>query len=615
MVRTPRILLATFLLAFSVASQGLPVAAWADGSTTDFLVLEGSSSWVTTPDRVKTGVAAPRVAPGDSDFFGITYGEFATLGAASVLIEAFLEGDEPARYRVRVDDVNSGRAGKDAFIFNVDLTPGWNIVKVPLKDTKSGDGRAMDFATAVRKIQISKRKEQGDVALTCDGVRLEGATAAARGAFTKALTEEKDGAKRARFLRENLALLSEQDRVSVILDVLKSDRHPRARRAARESLSTCGTDESAAAVAHSIKGTVLPDRPELVAGLGSMPSRSARLKAEQIAADPKADSTERTAAISGLTCLAVTPSKTVQDSVKSVGGWQPKAALVRALLTAGLDRGADGLIALLDGETSTRILSDCSEALAFLGGTDLGTDAAAWKRWWDANRDKRGPRKPATTRYGVGRFYGISIPPGKIAFVIDTSGSMREPVVGGPAAKWIAEAPHLKGKAIKSRLDLAIEELTHALATLSRASTVGVIAYSEAAQWVSKGFEPLDPALRDKLMSKVRALNAARKTNIFDGLWLAFHPNKKLAQADSVDGPDTIFLLSDGNPSVGKIEDIQELRDEVLAWNLGRSIKIHCVNVGDADARLLKALASSSGGTYLDLKSDRATPPDEEQKK
>jgi Mg-chelatase subunit ChlD len=84
---------------------------------------------------------------------------------------------------------------------------------------------------------------------------------------------------------------------------------------------------------------------------------------------------------------------------------------------------------------------------------------------------------------------------------------------------------------------------------------------------------------------------------------------------DTSEGPDTLFLLSDGNPSTGKIEDIQELRDEVLAWNLGRSIRIHCVNVGDADARLLRALASSSGGTYLDLKSDRPEPPDEEPKK
>jgi hypothetical protein len=166
-----------------------------------------------------------------------------------------------------------------------------------------------------------------------------------------------------------------------------------------------------------------------------------------------------------------------------------------------------------------------------------------------------------------------------------------------PGGQWVAEAPHLKGKTIKTRLDLAAEELAHALETLGNGATVGVIAYSESAQWISKGYEALDAALREKLSTRVRALNAGCKTNIFDGLNLAFRPEKKTGPMDTSEGPDTLFLLSDGNPSTGKIEDIQELREaEVLrASNLGRAIKIHCVNVGDADARLLRALASTSG--------------------
>jgi hypothetical protein len=74
-----------------------------------------------------------------------------------------------------------------------------------------------------------------------------------------------------------------------------------------------------------------------------------------------------------------------------------------------------------------------------------------------------------------------------------------------------------------------------------------------------------------------------------------------------IDGPDTIFLLTDGNPSSGKLTEMDDLRDEVIAWNLGRAIRINCVNVGDTDARLLRALAYGTGGVFVDLKSDKKT--------
>ena len=74
-------------------AQGLPVAAWADGHLSEFLLFEGVTRWTTQADRVKTGIAAPRVSPGETDYFGITFGEFATLGASSLVIDAFLEGN------------------------------------------------------------------------------------------------------------------------------------------------------------------------------------------------------------------------------------------------------------------------------------------------------------------------------------------------------------------------------------------------------------------------------------------------------------------------------------------------------------------------------------------
>ena len=88
------------------------------------------------------------------------------------------------------------------------------------------------------------------------------------------------------------------------------------------------------------------------------------------------------------------------------------------------------------------------------------------------------------------------------------------------------------------------------------------------------------------------------------GLRAAFHPEGEPRPEDLTEGPDTIFLLTDGDPSSGKYNAWKDLRDEVLAWNLSRAIRINCVNVGDADADMLPDMASGSGGGHMDLQSE-----------
>jgi len=102
----------------------------------------------------------------------------------------------------------------------------------------------------------------------------------------------------------------------------------------------------------------------------------------------------------------------------------------------------------------------------------------------------------------------------------------------------------------------------------------------------------------------VRGLGAGQKTNIHDALRAALFPGAGRGAPRGSGGPDTVYLLSDGHPSAGPIRRATELRDAVLRWNLGRAVRIHTVNVGDGDGRLLRPIAARSGGRYVDLRSD-----------
>ena len=63
---------------------------------------------------------------------------------------------------------------------------------------------------------------------------------------------------------------------------------------------------------------------------------------------------------------------------------------------------------------------------------------------------------------------------------------------------------------------------------------------------------------------------AAGGTNVYDALAAAFDDDRI----------DTIYLLTDGDPSAGEIVDAGTLREEVARWNSIRGIRIHCIAVG-----------------------------------
>ena len=86
----------------------------------------------------------------------------------------------------------------------------------------------------------------------------------------------------------------------------------------------------------------------------------------------------------------------------------------------------------------------------------------------------------------------------------------------------------------------------------------------------------------------VSKLGAGGGTNLFGSLEFVFQDPQV----------DTIFILSDGEPSAGRIQDPAGIRTEVAKWNKNREVKIHSIAVGGS-LQVLQWLAEDSGGTYV----------------
>ena len=83
-------------------------------------------------------------------------------------------------------------------------------------------------------------------------------------------------------------------------------------------------------------------------------------------------------------------------------------------------------------------------------------------------------------------------------------------------------------------------------------------------------------------------LGAGGGTNLFGSLEFVFEDPQV----------DTIFILSDGEPSVGTILDPRAIRSEVAKWNQNREVKIHSISIGSS-LQVLEWLSEDSGGTFV----------------
>ena len=91
-------------------------------------------------------------------------------------------------------------------------------------------------------------------------------------------------------------------------------------------------------------------------------------------------------------------------------------------------------------------------------------------------------------------------------------------------------------------------------------------------------------------------------TNLFGGLEEAF----KYAGRGSYDksygvAADTIFLLSDGSPTAGRLQKPDEILAEMRKINALKRIAIHGIAIGRGVGALLRRLAAEHDGQFVQI--------------
>jgi len=204
-----------------------------------------------------------------------------------------------------------------------------------------------------------------------------------------------------------------------------------------------------------------------------------------------------------------------------------------------------------------------------------------WEVWWGEHKVGFAlpPEEWARSRYGTaggnGRtasYYDIPVVSSRVAFLVDKSLSMLLPI--GTDKKF-------------SRLDGAKQQLTSVLETLPADCHVNLVTFAAKVEAVWEQLRPANSDNKQDILKQVKRLVAEHGTNIFDAIELAYKDPEV----------DTIYLLTDGEPTAGRLVAPEDILDEVLRWNRQRQVVIHCIGIG-TDAELLKRLAQESGGTY-----------------
>jgi hypothetical protein len=245
-----------------------------------------------------------------------------------------------------------------------------------------------------------------------------------------------------------------------------------------------------------------------------------------------------------------------------------------------------------------------------------------WRKFWEEQQDtfqlaperKQGEAKKGDT---VSRgFFGIPVTGSRIVFVLDVSGSMREPASGATVSRGPGGRP---SGSFTSKLDKAKQELMRAVEGLTADAEFNVIFFENRVRPWQKRLVSANKRNKARLAKTVEKLRPEGGTALYDGLneglKIQTRRSKRSRYPSNV---DEVFLLSDGipSPNLSEIWDTEQILERVTKWNIGARVRIHTVflrTVVPPGARLapgapemlrkaeefMKKLAEDNDGRYI----------------
>jgi HEAT repeat protein len=305
----------------------------------------------------------------------------------------------------------------------------------------------------------------------------------------------------------------------------------------------------------------------------------------------------------------------------SNGAWQVRSAAAACLGGLGDMHAVDPLIDRMEVE-SGRIRRDIRAALKKITRDDLGKDPKYWRDWWEKERERRDgalpPRADEKEAPPEGEhdyaeeptYYGIRVFSEGIGYVLDVSSSMVSRIKIDPA--WL-KRHNRDYPAEAKKFDLARSEIEASLRSLDPRARFNIFYFrGDAFAW-KNSLVPATPGNIDSAVGRMgaeeppppdrtRTSGKAHLTNYVDAFRLALDVDEgSEANARFGDTPDTIFFLTDGQPTSGDITE----PDALLSWfaelNRFARVKVNVITFGrlGSDPAFLRSLAEDNGGTFV----------------
>lgn len=272
--------------------------------------------------------------------------------------------------------------------------------------------------------------------------------------------------------------------------------------------------------------------------------------------------------------------------------WSTRFAALNALERLREPEVVAPIVEQMQSETG-RMAVEFGETLFRLTGESFGKRGATWKRWLDDQTEEieliaeskideivAEKEEERLKQLTSANFFGIRIESHRVLFIVDVSGSMSEPM----RSRYVGETG-------RPRIDVAKEELSKAVEALENNALFNILAFSSGVEtWLEEGVTTSKSKTRDEALEYVDRLGAFGGTNLYGALRGAFED----------EDIDTIFVLSDGEPSVGELIDPQLIREAVQEMNQTRGVVINTIAIGGS-LEVLEWLAEDSGGTHVGM--------------
>ena len=372
---------------------------------------------------------------------------------------------------------------------------------------------------------------------------------------------------------------------------LLGDEEPSVRTVACEFLVRRGDTESAPAIEAMMAELSDPVRVSLVMDqLGRLLGKDGAWESRLLAFVESDDEEVRNAALTQLGRDRGTAHLDLLLENLSHQSWSTRLACLKGLL-AMRDRQVIGPLVEQMQEEYGRMKVEFADALFELTGQPFRTAQKSWLAWYEgegkdsdvislAELEKAREREELRRLKQVtnSRFFGIRIVSHRVVFIIDVSGSMEE-----------AMRVEYSDADTETRMTVAKRELTRAIRSLEQGAMFNIITFSSGVDsWLDEGVMTSGDRSRDEAEAFVARLTPGGATNLYDSLKMAFEDEEV----------DTIFVLSDGEPTAGAVTDVGRIREDVRAWNEHRGIEINTIGIGGR-LDILQWLSEDSGGKHV----------------